>query len=195
MGGEMYFWGEELESEAKQLTLLSCPSVINADQRGPETCDFTRNRRQQRKHQHLRLQSRNKSTYCSHRHEAVMLTQSTHKKTLKWKNRILTHWVLSTYGQCIRKAVVLQTKLASSVYANTTCIYYSRMWWGRKQYEMLILWAKTVNTKCIYSLREGGRKGKCVIVLLIACLQADFLYLHASAVLVAVFCFCKEHYI
>lgn len=38
--------------EAQQLTLLSCPSVINADQRGPEAIDFTRNRRQQSKHQH-----------------------------------------------------------------------------------------------------------------------------------------------
>lgn len=40
--GEMCIWGQELESETKQLTLFSCPSVINTDQRGPETIDFTR---------------------------------------------------------------------------------------------------------------------------------------------------------
>lgn len=60
---------------------------------------------------------------------------------------------------------------------------------------MIILWAKTLNKEHIYSLREGGRKGKYIIVLLIACLHADFLYLHASAALVAGFCFCEARYI
>lgn len=52
--------------------------------------------------------------------------------------------------------------------------------------------AKDIKYK-MYIFIEGGRKGKCIIVLLTACLQAD--YLHASAALVAVFCFCKECYI
>lgn len=43
--------------------------------------------------------------------------------------------------------------------------------------------------------KEGGKQRKMCQVVLIACLQADFLYLHVSTVLVTVFVFCKAHYI
>lgn len=43
--------------------------------------------------------------------------------------------------------------------------------------------------------KEGGKQRKMCQVVLIACLQADFLYLLVSTVLVTVFGFCKVHYI